>query len=316
MNYQHLVAAVESAFDPGAQVRVSEWIKGPDGRRDCDVSVRGTRQGIPHFALIECKDWKKGQPVGISVVDALDSKRRDLKADLAAIYSNSGFTEPAVQKARRVNINTFSAVATGDSRSRARGNILVYGRVVNVVNLKEQICEPEGQDLPIPPGLGIEDMRFEGGSVHNWIAAQAEALIAEHFNRLDQRSRLTALYQFDRVLTLDVKGKPYPIAGLQLVVDIAIEWMAKVVEVEVELGRFDAQTDLLWVPPNMPIMFLGIDDTDAGWKSIAEPAPDERNAGSALSLRAHLRTQLIKAAGEIPDLSAYVTGQRLEISSI
>jgi hypothetical protein len=181
MDYQHLVAAIESAFDPGADVRVSEWVKGPDGRRDCDVSVRGTRQCVPHFALIECKDWKKDQSVGIGVVDALDSKRRDLKADLAAIYSNSGFTAPAVQKARRININTFSAVATGDSCSRVRGNTLAYGRVVKAMNLKEQICEPEGQDLPIPPGLTIEDIRFEGRSVHNWVVTQIEALITEYF---------------------------------------------------------------------------------------------------------------------------------------
>jgi hypothetical protein len=111
-----------------------------------------------------------------------------------------------------------------------------------------------------------------------------------------------------------VKGKPYPIIGLQVVVDVAIEWMAKVLEVEVELGRFDAQTDLLWVPPNMPMTFLGIDDT--GWEQIAEPTFDERKAGGALSLRAHLQAQLIKAVGGIPDLSAYVTGQKLTISSI
>jgi hypothetical protein len=59
-------------------------MEGSDGKRDCDVSVRDMRQGVPYFALVECKDWKKR--VGIVVVDALDSKRRDSKADLAAIY--------------------------------------------------------------------------------------------------------------------------------------------------------------------------------------------------------------------------------------
>jgi Restriction endonuclease len=152
MDYQDLVAVIESAFDPGADVRVSEWVEGPDGKRDCDVSVRGTRQGVPYFALVECKDWKKR--VGIGVVDALDSKRGDLKADLVAIYSNSGFTAPAVQKASRVNINTFTAFATGDSRSRARGNTLAYGRGIKVANLIEQVIEPMGQDLPVPEGLG------------------------------------------------------------------------------------------------------------------------------------------------------------------
>ena len=311
MGYQHLVAAIESAFDPGADVRVGEWVEGPDGERECDVSVRGVRQDLPHFALVECKDWKRR--VGIGVVDALDSKRRDLKADLAVIYSNSGFAAPAVQKASRVNINTFTAVATGDSRSHARGNTLTYGRVVKAANLKEQVCEPEGQDLPVPKGLGVEDLRFKGQPVHNWIVAQTDALIAEHFNRLEQSSQLTALYQFDRVLTLDVKGKPYPIIGIQVVVDIAVEWMAKVLEIEVELGKFDAQTGLLWVPPNMPMTFWGIDNT--GWEPIEEPTPEEKQTGDTLSLRAQMQAQVPRAAGGIPDLSAYVTGTKLTISS-
>jgi hypothetical protein len=32
MDYQDLVAAIESAFDPGADVRVSEWMDGRTGR--------------------------------------------------------------------------------------------------------------------------------------------------------------------------------------------------------------------------------------------------------------------------------------------
>jgi hypothetical protein len=311
MDYQNLVAAIESAFDPGADVRVSEWVEGPDGERECDVSVRGARQGIPYFALAECKDWKKR--VGIGVVDALDSKRRDLKADLAAIYSNSGFAAPAVQKASRVNISTFTAVATGDSRSRARGNTLVYGRGVRVVDLKEQVIEPTGQDLPVPEGLGVEDLRFEGQPVYNWVVAQTEMLITEHSNRLEQSAQLTALYQFDRVLTLDVKGNPYPIIGIQVVVDIAVEWRAKVLEIEVEFGRFDAQTGLLWVPPNVPMTFLGIDDID--WEPIEAPTPEEKQTGDTISFRAYLLAQPTKATGGIPDLSAYVTDVKLTISS-
>ena len=105
MDYQELVGTIESAFDSGAEVRVGEWIEGPDGNRDCDVSIRGTREGVPYFAFAECKDWKRR--VGIETVDALDSKRKDLNSDLTALYSNSGFSAHAVQKAKRAGINTF-----------------------------------------------------------------------------------------------------------------------------------------------------------------------------------------------------------------
>jgi hypothetical protein len=183
-----------------------------------------------------------------------------------------------------------------------------------VVNTIEQVFEPTGQDLPVPEGLGVEDLRFKGQPVHNWIVAQLETLIGEHSDRLEQASQVTAMYQFDRILTLDAKGNPYPIIGMQVVVDIAVEWMAKVLKIEVELGKFDTQTGLLWVPPNVPIDFLGIDDT--GWEPIEEPTPEEKQTDDTLSLRAHLQAQPTKAAGGIPDLSAYVTGTKLTISSI
>ena len=55
MDYQELVGKIEAAFDPGADVRVGEWMESPDGSRDCDVSIRGTRDGAPFFAFAECK---------------------------------------------------------------------------------------------------------------------------------------------------------------------------------------------------------------------------------------------------------------------
>src|SRR6266487_163455 len=97
--YEQIVGSVCQALEPGAEVVVGAWIEGPDGRRDMDVSIRGVRDGHPYLALVECNDWRT--PIGIGVVDALDSKRDDLGADLAVIYSNSGFTEDASRKAAR-----------------------------------------------------------------------------------------------------------------------------------------------------------------------------------------------------------------------
>ncbi len=62
--YQDLVGEIQRALDPGASVDVGIWVEGPDGRRDCDVRVRGTVNGATRFILIECKDW--AAPVGAS----------------------------------------------------------------------------------------------------------------------------------------------------------------------------------------------------------------------------------------------------------
>lgn len=74
--YQELVASVVKAFDRTAEVRAGEWVEGPDGRRDMDVSVRGTVGGKPILTVIECKDFDpvRNGRVGISFIDALDFK--------------------------------------------------------------------------------------------------------------------------------------------------------------------------------------------------------------------------------------------------
>ena len=86
--YENLVALVAKALHPGAAVEVGEWVEGPDGTREIDVSVRGQIDDKQTFILIECKDWKKD--VGIAAIDALDSKRHDVAADKTMISATAG----------------------------------------------------------------------------------------------------------------------------------------------------------------------------------------------------------------------------------
>lgn len=248
-------------------------------------------------------------------MDALDSKRRDLGADIVALYSNSGFTARAVQKARRVGINTFSAVASGDRRSRARVNTLVYGRLVRPINVLEQTIEPPGQDLPVPEGVKPDTFRFEGEPIHNWVVDQLTTLMSEHIREFKQASHMVVQYQFDRLLTLDVAGMPFPVIGMQLQLDTSLEWMAKVLEIEADLGRFDAQTGLLWVPAGATMTFWGMDDT--GWESVEEPTQEERTTGNVgqILLHAYLGAQFMRASGGTPNLTKHVADMKVSISS-
>ena len=110
--FQELVAEVARAFDPHSQIEVGEWVRGPDGQLDMDVSIRGTVDGAPFLAVIECKDFSAAAtgPVGRQWVDALDSKRIDLGASSAMICSNAGFTRDALSKARRKGIGMISVL--------------------------------------------------------------------------------------------------------------------------------------------------------------------------------------------------------------
>ena len=132
--FEEVVAEVVPAIDPRATVRQGKWTDGPDGRRDRDVSIDGTVNGAPYKALVECKDYDRETtgPVGIGVVDALDSKRRDLGVQIAIICSNAGFTEPATRKAKRVGIVLIGLFRQTDGRIRHQLIEQVYFRRLKI----------------------------------------------------------------------------------------------------------------------------------------------------------------------------------------
>lgn len=58
--------------------------------------------------------------IGIAVIDAADSKRRDLAADVTLICSNAGFSKDAMRKAGRVGIGLIGVMKEPDPRIRYR----------------------------------------------------------------------------------------------------------------------------------------------------------------------------------------------------
>src|SRR5262245_13116291 len=103
--FELVVSDVVREFDANCTVRQGEWIEGPDGQRELDVYVEGTVDGVRRRVQIECKDYDpSSRPIGIAVVDGLDSKHRDLGMDFSLLCSNAGFTSDAIRKASRLGI--------------------------------------------------------------------------------------------------------------------------------------------------------------------------------------------------------------------
>jgi hypothetical protein len=132
--FERAVADIVESFGNVTDLKQGSWVEGPDGRRDRDVSFCATAGPRIFKVLIECKDYnpKSMGKIGIELVDALESKRRDLGVDVAMICSNAGFSEPALRKALRVGISTIGAVRMGDERVRFSINDAIYFRKVTV----------------------------------------------------------------------------------------------------------------------------------------------------------------------------------------
>ncbi|MCY2952236.1 MAG: restriction endonuclease [Planctomycetota bacterium] len=264
-DYQDVVGAVARALDPCASVKVGQWIEGPDGRRDLDVEVRGTIDGASCFVLIECKDW--ADPVGIAVVDALDSKRKDLNADRGVIYSNSGFTAPALRKARRVGIETASALKAGDKRIKIVLERLLIAKRLSVDSLRATLYPRPDQDPEVEHGWRVDQLLCDGLPVKNWISELSLQLIQGH----EGARQITFRCVFKPHPGWSLNGRAISVAGLEMVFKCSKKWMAQTVRVHVTLGLYDYLRQKVVVPAKQGYMMGWIDqeawkEVDSGWE--------------------------------------------------
>jgi hypothetical protein len=260
--YQQLVATVAQALDKGAQVDPESWLEGPDGRRDMDVSVRGTFNGRKVLIVIECKDWGKGKkkrPVGIEAIDALESKWRDVGADMAIICSNSGFADPALRKAARVGITAISAMKQGNDLIRYVVRQPAYLVVVSVDPPK---CKMSGSGLSSLPSWTLDNCLFEGRSLSAWIRDRFTRLALNWF----QGSSATIRVTFREPITLHFVGLQRAVTNMEVTFAYTPRWYVKLVTVDASAGFFDHNTNGIVIEPAGKIQYHDVSyyETDPG----------------------------------------------------
>lgn len=230
--YERLVASVIGAFDPHAHVEQGKWVEGPDGRRDMDVSVKGTVDGRNFSILIECKDFdptKTGR-AGIRYVDAIDSKRQDLNVDLAVICSNSGFTKNAIRKAKRKKIGLISALKSGDSQIKIVIKEEIYTRIVKISDIDIMF-----RGNP-PSKADIEEIKFEGVEVRNWVFNRIAQLA---FANPVKSETFRATHDFKLPVEIEFHGTRHLISGIDFNFHVETEWLSQVLTIDASLGMYD-----------------------------------------------------------------------------
>lgn len=263
--YQEIVGAVAQALDPGASVKVGQWIEGPDGRRDLDVEVRGTVDGSPYFVLIECKDWAR--PVGIDVMDNLDSKRKDLNADRAIVYSNSGYAAPALRKAIRVGIETASALKSGDSRIKVMIEKSLVAKRLSVDSMQIILYPPPGQDPEVEHGWQVDQLLCNGLPVPNWISELSCRLIQDH----EDAKQITFRCVFRPHSGWSLNSRMLSVAGFEVFLTCSKKWVAQTIRVDVTLGLYDYLRRTVVIPPQQTYWMGWIDreawvEVDSEWE--------------------------------------------------
>lgn len=279
--YEELVAIVLRSLDPGAIVDRGEWIEEADGRRELDVEIRGTGDGQDRLVLIQCKESER--PVGVDIVNALKSKRQDLGADGAMIYSNSGFTTPALTKAARVGIETASAVAAGNDEGRVRlfREFVAKRKAIRRASLV--LLPHDDDDETIPISFSLHAVTYMGDPVANWFAEESVDLLSS--TREDCELRVK--YVFESPVVFVVGGLEVPSKGFGATLECTVRFVSQTVRPDATLGHFDFQTQRVVVPPKQGYTLGWFDnlawrETEKQWDDFESLGPGRFALGLTL----------------------------------
>jgi Restriction endonuclease len=233
--YQNAVASVARSLDPSAEVEVGIWTIGPDGRRDLDVVIRPKQASSFPKVVIECKDWNR--PIGIALIDALESKRRDINALVAMICSNSGFTADALRKAARVGIPALAALIEGDNRIRVVVREQIYVPIVQFLHHRPTFHhQPLSDDVKRAlTNVYTKEYTYGGKSLEPWVAAKLLD-IAVHATR--PRS-FTARFRFRMPIIAEVRGINLVVNKIEIRAAFTVRWMTQVAEIGASQGMYD-----------------------------------------------------------------------------
>jgi hypothetical protein len=303
--YRELVGTVMAALDPGSAVKSEQWIMGPDGERDMDVEVRGTRNGVPQFILVECKDH--GRPIGIGFVDAFESKIRDLKPNRAIMFSNSGFTGDAVKKAKRVGIEMSSAMKAMDSTIRIEIHQEVVARRLNLTFGTVFLFPFDGHDHEIEENWRVSDLLFDGLPVIYWIGEKMALVASEN----ETASMFWFLCTFRNEPRWSYHGQPLMVGGIKFSFNLQRDWVAQMVRTDVSLGYYDHLKKSVVVPDKQRY-YLGVIDNEAWEETDNEWADSPLEPNSFRLKLTIIRSNLPKSDVTPPKVDELIAESRVD----
>jgi hypothetical protein len=236
-SYRELVATVIHSFEPKADIKVGSWVQGPDGARNIDIEVRSVVDGKYKLMAIEVVDLPGDRKVGVETIDAIDSKRADLQADIAVVCSNTGFDAIAIRKAKRKRIGLISVLRQGDPRVKALIEEELYLRKVHLGSMQFNYA---GDNPPPdwPPNLEIQihDLQYQGKSVDAWLQQRAAIFVA---SQPELSQPMTLKFDLKTATEFEIKNHRVYFHSLSITFYSRTQWLSQVVRFDALTGIYD-----------------------------------------------------------------------------
>lgn len=317
--YRGLVAETLRAVAPDADIHVGGTKVGPDGERRLDISIRAVIKGSQALTIFDVLYLPSGEPAGVEAVDIIDSKRDDLGAQFAYIFSNTGFDETAKKKASRIKVGLLSVLRQGDVRAVIEEE--VHLRRVTVTELQYSFDPADEVDrlaierwLKEPTRENLNRLTYEDKPIVGWLRSQASLIIM--FNP-KVAEKLKSTYNFRDVTQFDLNGEPVALKSISIIFKPNVEWLSQTVTLEAKNGIYDYTRGRVRLAPDSNYVIRGINFSEA--TPLAEP-PDvllpwvgliPGEVGSALMVINGLN---LVDAGELPDIESLIRPEDLTLT--
>lgn len=121
--FEQLVYQLQQQLSGDAEVIFDTKLSGEDSKtkRQIDILVKRSVGQYPILIVMECKDYKR--PVDVKEIEAFASKLKDIKANKGALVSGKGFTQAALEIAKRYGIDMFRFIDTKSTNWKAYASI-------------------------------------------------------------------------------------------------------------------------------------------------------------------------------------------------
>lgn len=137
---EQLVANIQRSLAPAAKVEHNVKVRGRSSEVDRQIDVLVT-QNIGQYTItiaIDCKDYKK--PIDVKGVEEFSGMVADIGANKGVLVCPAGFTDTAKTVAKKLQIELYRPVDTGDHKWRVRPKIPVVFEYVEAAIAFQVSC--------------------------------------------------------------------------------------------------------------------------------------------------------------------------------
>ncbi len=265
LNFELAVAEIQKRIDPLSKVSHDETIIDRFGtKRQCDIVIRGNFGGRPIFGIIECKDHKR--KTGLSTIDAFAKKTENLNSNLNIIVSKSGFTKPALNQAKKENIDCLSLLQSDTNNVEVNIGSTWYAIGGYWSTTKMKILFNSVTSLP--NSNEILSAEWKGKKIINWVTKQ---LLTVH-NNIFTKGEHKFEKQFKSSQEIYINNQKYHIDGItyysQREVIIRKKWLPWSGE-----GFYDWQSEKFRIPSGGCITSGAINTNFDDWDTLHGDLP-------------------------------------------